>query len=76
MNEQTDTPRTVVEVRLNGKLHDLWLEGPEHAVKNALVDGSPYEEARVVENPRGYNFDFLPDLVSSPNKPAQPQEVS
>ena len=57
---------TVIEVRVDGKLHDLYLEVPEHAVKNALVVGGPYQEIRVAENPRGYALDFLvlDDLVS------------
>ena len=61
------TPCSVVEVRLRGKLHDLILDGPEYAVRNALTAGGPYEEARVVENPHGYDFAFLGGLISSPN---------
>ena len=61
------TPCSVVEVRSHGKLHDLIMEGPEHAVRNALVNGGPYEEARVVANPHGYDFAFLDELISSPN---------
>jgi hypothetical protein len=58
---------SVIEVRINGKLHDCYLEGPEHAVENELRAGGPYQEIRVVKNPRGYNFSFLDDLISPPN---------
>ena len=58
---------SVVEVRMDGKLHDLVLEGPEHAVRNSLIAGSPYQEARVVENPHGYDFAFLEGLICPPN---------
>jgi len=61
------TAYSIVEVRINGKLHDFILEGPEHAVRNALTAGGPYQEARVVENPRKYDFAFLDDLILPPN---------
>ena len=62
-----DTNLTVIEVRIGGKLQDLWLEGPEHAVRNALINGGPYEEATVVKNPNNYDFSFLDYLIFKPS---------
>jgi hypothetical protein len=59
---------TIIEVRRpSGKLIDLWLEGPEHAVESELRkyverDG-PFAECRVVSNPNKFSLAFLPDLL-------------
>lgn len=67
-DELPSVQTTVVEVRLCGKLLDLHLEGPEHAVRNSLQLGGPYQEVRVVENPHGYDFSFLDAMITPERK--------
>lgn len=63
------TRPTIIEVRIDGKLHDLHYDEPLHAIKKALSDGGPYEEACVVDNPRGYDFGFLSQLTNKADTP-------
>jgi len=63
MTATKEKPPVVIEVRIDGKLRDWLLDGPEHAVRRALTEAAPFQEARVVENPRGYDLSFLEDLI-------------
>lgn len=54
------TQYTVIEARINGKLHDLIFDGPEHAIKRALEEEYlKLKELKVISNPRNYKLDFI-----------------